>query len=108
MNSQITDGIAQFDALFADKRAWLVGLCARLSGDRDAAEDLAQETLIVAWKRRDRLYDEQRLIPWLAGHKREKRRIFEAFVSLFARLAHDAPLLITLEDFHWADVRASN
>lgn len=33
----------------------------------------------------------------------EKRRIFEAFVSLVARLAHDAPVLVTLEDLHWAD-----
>ncbi len=33
----------------------------------------------------------------------EKRRLFEAFVRLFARLAATAPLLLVLEDLHWAD-----
>ncbi len=33
----------------------------------------------------------------------EKRRIFEAFVHLFLRYAQDRPLLMVIEDAHWAD-----
>jgi len=33
----------------------------------------------------------------------EKRRLFEAFVRVFARRAATAPLLVVLEDLHWAD-----
>lgn len=33
----------------------------------------------------------------------EKRRLFEAFVRLFARLTATAPLCVVLEDLHWAD-----
>ena len=33
----------------------------------------------------------------------EKRRLFEAFARVFARLARHAPLLVVLEDLHWAD-----
>jgi RNA polymerase sigma-70 factor (ECF subfamily) len=40
-------------------------LCALLSGDPDAAEDLAQETLLQAWRVRDRLVDETGRGPWL-------------------------------------------
>jgi RNA polymerase sigma factor (sigma-70 family) len=46
-------------------RPRLVGLCARLSGDRDAAEDLAQETLLIAWRLRGRLHDPAGLDRWL-------------------------------------------
>ncbi|MHB8647931.1 MAG: ATP-binding protein, partial [Thermomicrobiales bacterium] len=33
----------------------------------------------------------------------EKRRLFEAFVTLCVRLATETPVLLTLEDLHWAD-----
>ena len=39
----------------AAERARLVRLCARLTGDLDAAEDLAQETLLLAHRRADQL-----------------------------------------------------
>src|SRR3954471_21679988 len=45
----------------------LVRLCAHLTGDRDAAEDLAQETLIEAWRHQDRLYDWQGYSSWLSA-----------------------------------------
>ena len=41
----------------ADERARVVRLCARLSGDIDAADDLAQETLVEAWRNRHKLCD---------------------------------------------------
>jgi RNA polymerase sigma factor (sigma-70 family) len=45
----------------------LVHLCARLVGDPDAAEDLAQETLAEAWRLRQRLRDDTLDFPWLAA-----------------------------------------
>jgi DNA-binding CsgD family transcriptional regulator len=33
----------------------------------------------------------------------DKRRLFEALMRFFARLANDHPLLIVLEDLHWGD-----
>jgi RNA polymerase sigma-70 factor (ECF subfamily) len=55
------------DDTLTGERARLVRLCARLSGDRDAAEDLAQETLIEAWRHQDRLLDQQGAGRWLAA-----------------------------------------
>jgi RNA polymerase sigma-70 factor (ECF subfamily) len=49
------------------ERPRLVRLCALLSGDAAAAEDLAQETLIAAWRMVDRLYDPQGLPQWLSA-----------------------------------------
>lgn len=48
-------------------RAWLVHFCARKTGDREVAEDLAQETLLVAWRNADRLYSPEVRVGWLAG-----------------------------------------
>jgi RNA polymerase sigma-70 factor (ECF subfamily) len=45
----------------------LVRLCTHFTGDRDAAEDLAQETLIEAWRHQDRVYDWQGYSSWLAA-----------------------------------------
>jgi RNA polymerase sigma factor (sigma-70 family) len=45
----------------------LVRLCAHFTGDRDAAEDLAQETLIEAWRHQDRLHDWQGYSSWLSA-----------------------------------------
>jgi DNA-directed RNA polymerase specialized sigma24 family protein len=41
------------------ERDRLVRLCARLSGSMEAAEDLAQETLLEAWRARDQQYGDQ-------------------------------------------------
>ena len=45
---------------------------------------------------------EESLAPALPPEQ-EKRRLFEAFVDLFTRLVHVQPLLLSLEDLHWAD-----
>lgn len=55
------------EPFFADERARLVRLCRRLTGDADAAEDLAQETLLEAWRLRERLYDPRGRDRWLAA-----------------------------------------
>lgn len=49
------------------ERDRLVRLCAHLSGDPDAAEDLAQETLVEAWRHAHTLRDQQRGSQWLSG-----------------------------------------
>jgi RNA polymerase sigma factor (sigma-70 family) len=47
------------EATLAGERARLIRLCARLTGSVDAAEDLAQETLLEAWRNLYKLYDHE-------------------------------------------------
>lgn len=55
------------DFLSQDERARLVGLCARIAGDMDAAEDLAQETLFLAWRHMQELRDAGKREQWMVG-----------------------------------------
>jgi RNA polymerase sigma factor (sigma-70 family) len=48
-------------------RARLVRLCAAMTGDRHTADDLAQETLLEAWRIRARLHQTQGYERWLAA-----------------------------------------
>lgn len=70
------------------ERPRLVRLCARLSGDPEAADDLAQETLLEAWRFCSKRDDRQALAPWLAAIARNicmrwrRRRGREAQVVL--------------------------
>ena len=76
-----------FETLLADERPRLVPLCAWFSGSQEAAEDLAQETLIAAWKSRSKLTSLDKLKPWTTaiarniclnwsrGHYREQSRM---------------------------------
>jgi RNA polymerase sigma-70 factor (ECF subfamily) len=50
-----------------DERTRLVQLCAHIVGDREVAEDLAQETLFEAWRHEQALRDPQRRSQWLSG-----------------------------------------
>jgi RNA polymerase sigma-70 factor (ECF subfamily) len=54
-------------AALAMERPRLVAFCAHVSGSWDAAEDLAQETLLQAWRARARLRDADGLTPWLTA-----------------------------------------
>jgi RNA polymerase sigma factor (sigma-70 family) len=47
------------------ERARLVRLCTRIVGDPIAAEDLAQEALLLAWQRGHQLHDPERRDAWL-------------------------------------------
>ena len=58
----IVDGL---DEALAAERTRLVCLCARISGDGHAAEDLAQETLVEAWRSLAKLREPDALAPWL-------------------------------------------
>jgi RNA polymerase sigma factor (sigma-70 family) len=57
----------QLDTALATERPRLVAFCAHLTGSWDAAEDLAQETLLEAWRSLDRLRDSDGLAPWLTA-----------------------------------------
>ena len=54
------------DSLMAE-RPRLVRYCARFTKNGDAAEDLAQETLVAAWESRDRLRDYDSYQAYLTG-----------------------------------------
>ena len=49
------------------ERTQLVRLCATMTGDSGAAEDLAQETLLEAWRHLEGLRDPQKRTQWLTG-----------------------------------------
>jgi RNA polymerase sigma-70 factor (ECF subfamily) len=49
------------------ERSRLVGLCATLTGNVDVAEDLAQETLLEAWRSIDKLRETELFTHWLSG-----------------------------------------
>lgn len=66
-------------------RTQLVRLCVQLVGNREVAEELAHETLIVAWQQGHRLRHPERLGPWMAGiarnlckHWRRRQRLESA------------------------------
>ena len=67
MHTHCSNPPALLHDLNASDHARLVRLCAQLSGDWHAAEDLAQETLLVAWRLRDRLVDPARVDAWLSA-----------------------------------------
>jgi RNA polymerase sigma factor (sigma-70 family) len=56
-----------WETVIPGERERLVRLCAHLSGDPDAAEDLAQETLIEAWRNAHKLHDPSGREKWLAA-----------------------------------------
>jgi len=66
MLDERADGDA-WRALWRDERARLVRLCTRLTGDADAAEDLAQEALLEAWSHRSALREPEKRAQWLSG-----------------------------------------
>jgi len=55
------------EATLAAERVRLVRLCARLTGDAGAAEDLAQETLLAAFQHEQALRDPAKRAQWLSG-----------------------------------------
>src|SRR5262245_4659355 len=57
----------ELDELLSSERPRLVRLCARLTGDLQAAQDLAQETLIIAWRNAHQLREPERYSQWLSG-----------------------------------------
>ena len=56
-----------FETLIAGEQGRLVGLCRHITGDNDAAEDLVQETLLIAWRQRHKLTDPSGINHWLTA-----------------------------------------
>ena len=54
---------------FISSQEWtrLVRLCAALTGNKEIAEDLAQETMLEAWRHRHMLRDAEKKAQWLSG-----------------------------------------
>lgn len=99
----------------AAERARLVRYCARFTGSADAADDLAQEALVIAWRSRDRLRDAQRWQEWLTGIARNVcMRWRHTHIRDQSRRADDivvggatpTPLRLTLDD--WPDPAGSD
>jgi RNA polymerase sigma factor (sigma-70 family) len=64
---QVAENAAAWDLTLPAERARLVRLCACLTGNRDAAEDLVQETLVEAWRHAHKLHDPNGRDRWLAA-----------------------------------------
>lgn len=81
------------DTFFTEaERAWLVRYCASLSGRPEQAEDLAQETLVEAWRNRQKLVDPTGRLPWLAAIA---RYIVQRW---FRQQGRDQQHLVSLDD----------
>ena len=61
------------DIVDAGDYAWLTGYCARLAG-AECAADIAQETLIEAWRNQHKLYDAQGRRGWMTVIARHVHR----------------------------------
>jgi RNA polymerase sigma-70 factor (ECF subfamily) len=79
-------------------RRALVRLCATISGDASMAEDLAQETLLEAWRIGDRLTDADGLDRWLAAIARNVCRRWARRRATLPRLASEASLVGIAEE----------
>jgi RNA polymerase sigma-70 factor (ECF subfamily) len=86
-------GAIALAALSETDQTWLARYCAHHSGDHDAAEDLAQETLVEAWRNHHKLRDLDKSKPWLAAIARNIcQRWGRARGREAARLAENATM----------------
>src|SRR5437588_1633165 len=101
MEKQIIEVTSNF--VSPEERTRLVRLCTSITGDVDAAEDLAQETLLEAWRHEYALRDPGRCTQWLSGIARnvclrwlrKRERDFALSINL---KANQEASLIDLED----------
>jgi RNA polymerase sigma factor (sigma-70 family) len=64
---QLAENAGRWDFTLHTECAQLVRLCACLTGNSDAAEDLAQETLVEAWRHASKLHHPNGRDRWLAA-----------------------------------------
>jgi len=101
--------VTHFDLWRESERHRLVRLCAAISGDRGAAEDLAQETLLEAWRNVGKLHDPAGADRWLSAIARNvcrrwARRHGRELVAVAATDAEPAAADRGLEDVGIGDV----
>jgi RNA polymerase sigma-70 factor (ECF subfamily) len=58
-------GIASFEALYREHVGGVYGLCLRLTGSRELAEDCTQETFLAAWRALPKFQARSTLATWL-------------------------------------------
>lgn len=92
---------SRFELFLLSERPRLVQLCARLSGNREAAEDLAQETLLQAWSHAERLQSWDQAAGWLSAIARNvclhwSRRHYREQARLIQPLPRDVPTCMEL------------
>jgi RNA polymerase sigma-70 factor (ECF subfamily) len=86
----------------APLRSRALRLARRYSADADEAEDIVQEALVRAWRRRETLIAEERLWPWLArivaneAMRAHARRRWEAAPETAAERGSDDAMLTSL------------
>lgn len=61
------DCVAELEALLAAERPRLYATCLRLTGRAELAEEMAQEALLIAWRKLPEFRGESRLSTWLHG-----------------------------------------
>jgi RNA polymerase sigma-70 factor (ECF subfamily) len=87
---QVVENAGSWDLALPAERVQLVRLCACLTGNSDAAEDLAQETLVEAWRHAHKLHDPNGRDRWLAAIARNVcHRWLRARGRELARHAHE-------------------
>jgi RNA polymerase sigma-70 factor (ECF subfamily) len=90
MALQVAENAGSWDLALHAERARLVRLCACLTGNSEAAEDLAQETLVEAWRHAHKLHDPSGRDRWLAAIARNVcRRWLRARGRELARHAYE-------------------
>jgi RNA polymerase sigma-70 factor (ECF subfamily) len=104
-----------------DRDRWFAGLCEGLrpdlfrfafwlARDRQVAEDVVQESLLRAWKSRDRLDDAGAVRPWLLTIvRREHARLYERkrfeTVQVDELVDRESPELAVMEEREVLDMR---
>jgi RNA polymerase sigma factor (sigma-70 family) len=98
-----------FETALAGQHTRLVRLCAWFTGRPEAAEDLAQEALIAAWKNREQLISPEKLQPWTSaiarniclswsrGKRHEQAHLAGSADTPFSTIEDDLPDDVDLE-----------
>ena len=103
-------------ALYAEHGGALLAYATRLSGERAAAEDIVQETLLRAWRRAGDLAEDQRPVrPWLFAvarnliidRRRQAQRRDEAPAAALEELSAVDELDRALDAWQVADALAA-
>src|SRR5688572_13543019 len=89
----MNDQTFTLDYISPAEQARLVRVCTYLSGDPAVADDLAQETLIEAWRNRHKLVDPQGYSAWLSAIARNVCLRWRR--SRGRELSHDASPTLT-------------